>query len=302
MTIETNPVAHLRILKPLPFAYAFYDGRIPGVRLHSEDENWLDDGGFSLGTASYVLVDEDDALVYDTHMSLAHARKIRMFLDRLGLKRIRVVLSHHHLDHIAGNEAFADCEIIAHERTLAHMKANQAGIEDGSYHGLPAISPLIMPTVTYEDQLKLDVGRLRVHLRHANIHSDDATLLYIDDLSLLFAGDTLEDTVTYVAEPHALDTHLSELDRLWSWPISRILPNHGDPLVISAGGYEKTLIRATQQYIRTLKRCVNQPELRSEDLATLIAGPLQAKWVNYFAPYEAVHRSNVAKVVAAQSS
>ena len=302
MTIEPNPVAHLRILKPLPFAYAFYDGRIPDVRLHSETENWLDDGGFSLGTASYVLVDEDDALVYDTHMSLAHARKIRMFLDRLGLKRIRVVLSHHHLDHIAGNEAFADCEIIAHERTLAHMQAKRAQIEDGSYHGLPAISPLILPTVTYENHLKLDVGRLRIHLRHANIHSDDATLLYIDDLALLFAGDTLEDTVTYVAEPRALDTHLAELDRLWSWPISRILPNHGDPLVISAGGYEKTLIRATQQYIRVLKRCVEEPELREQDLSTLIAGPLQAKWVNYFQPYEAVHRGNVAKVVAAQSN
>lgn len=300
--IEPNPVAHLRVLKPLPFVYAFYDGRIADVRLHSEDENWLDDGGFSLGTASYALVDEDDALVYDTHLSVPHARKIRMFLERMGMKRIRVVLSHHHLDHVAGNEAFADCEIIAHERTLAHLTANRAGIESASYHGAPAISPLILPTVIYEDHLKLDVGRLRVHLRHADIHSDDATLLYIDDLELLFAGDTLEDTVTYVAEPHALDAHLAELDRLWSWPISRILPNHGDPLVISAGGYEKTLIRATQQYVRVLKRCVNEPELRSESLSTLIAGPLQAKWVNYFAPYEAVHRNNVAKVVAAKVS
>lgn len=297
--LESNPVAHLRVLKPLPFVYAFYDGRIPDVRLHSETENWLDDGGFSLGTASYALVDEDDALVYDTHLSLAHARKIRTFLERMGMKRIRLVLSHHHLDHVAGNEAFADCEIIAHERTLAHLQANRAGIESGTHHGAPAISPLILPTVVYEDHLKLDVGRLRVHLRHANIHSDDATLLHIDDMSLLFAGDTLEDTVTYVAEPHALDTHLAELDRLWSWPISRILPSHGDPLVISAGGYEKTLIRATQRYVRMLKRCVSEPELRSQDLATLIAGPLQAKWVNYFAPYEAVHRNNVAQVVAA---
>ncbi len=300
--IEPNPVAHLRVLKPLPFVYAFYDGRVRDVRLYSESENWLDDGGFSLGIASYVIVDEDDALVYDTHLSLAHARKIRLFLDRLGLKRIRVVLSHHHLDHIAGNEAFADCEIIAHERTLAHMKDKRAGIEDGSYHGAPAISPLILPTVVYRDHLRLDVGRLNVELRHANIHSDDATLLYIDELSLLFAGDTLEDTVTYVAEPHGLDAHLSDLDRLWGWPIARILPNHGDPLVISAGGYEKTLIRATQQYIRVLKRCIGEPELRSQDLATLIAGPLQAKWVNYFAPYEAVHRGNVAKVIAAQSN
>jgi cyclase len=300
--IEPNPVAHLRVLKPLPFVYAFYDGRIPGVRLHSEEQNWLDDGGFSLGTASYALIDEDDALVYDTNLSLAHARKIRTFLERMGMKRIRVVLSHHHLDHIAGNEAFADCEIIAHKLTLTRLETHRAAIENGSYHGAPAISPLILPTQIYEDHLALDVGRLRVRLRHANIHSDDATLLHIEDLSLLFAGDTLEDTVTFVAEPKALDAHLAELDRLWNWPISRILPNHGDPLVISGGGYERPLIRASQQYLRMLKRCIAEPELRDEALTTLIAGPLQAKWVNYFAPYEDVHRANVRKVVEANVS
>lgn len=300
--IEPNPVAHLRVLKPFPFVYAFYDGRIPDVRLHAETENWLDDGGFALGTASYALVDEDDALVYDTHLSPAHARKIRTFLDRMGVKRIRVVLSHRHLDHVAGNEAFADCEIIAQELTLRHLEKNRAGIEAGTYHGQPAIKPLVLPNTIYEKHLKLEVGRVDVDLHHANIHSDDATLLHIEELGLLFAGDTLEDTVTYVAEPRALDTHLAELDRLWGWNVSRILPNHGDPLVISAGGYEKPLIRATQQYIRMLKRCVAEPELRDEKLKALIAGPLQAKWVNYFAPYEAVHRANVVQVVAAHSN
>jgi cyclase len=108
--------------------------------------------------------------------------------------------------------------------------------------------------------------------------------------------------VTFVAEPKALDTHLAELDRLWNWPIARILPNHGDPLIILAGGYEKPFIRATQQYVRMLKRCIGAPELRGQALAKLIAGPLQAKWVNYFAPYEDVHRNNVRKVVAASLS
>jgi glyoxylase-like metal-dependent hydrolase (beta-lactamase superfamily II) len=300
--IEPNPVAHLRVLKPLPFVYAFYDGRVPQVRLHSEVKNWLDDGGFSLGTASYALFDEGDVLVYDTHLSVAHARKIRLFLERMGAKRIRVVLSHHHLDHVAGNEAFADCEIIAHELTLAHLKTNTALIEDGSFDGPPAISPLILPTQTYADHLRVEVGRLAVDLRHANIHSDDATLLHIEDLSLLFAGDALEDTVTFVDEPKALDAHLADLERLWSWPIARILPSHGDPLVISAGGYGKPFIRATQQYLRMLKRCIGEPELRGQALSTLIAGPLQAKWVIYFAPYEDVHRNNVRKVVAANVS
>ena len=143
---------------------------------------------------------------------------------------------------------------------------------------------------------------LAVMLRQANIHSDDETLLHFEDSGLLLAGDTLEDTVTYVSDPKALDVHLAELDRLWSFNISRILPNHGDPDIIKHGGYQKQLIRATQQYIRSLKRCVEEPELRDAELRTVIAVPLQAGWVNYFEPYEEVHRQNVKEVLAASLS
>ncbi|CAN5312026.1 MBL fold metallo-hydrolase [soil metagenome] len=301
MMILADPVQHLRIIKPAPFIYCFYDGRIAGVRLHADTENWLDDGGYSLGTASYALVDEDDALIYDTHLTTAHAMKIRKFIEALGVKRIRVVVSHHHLDHIAGNAVFADCEMISHTLTLAHLTRDKAVIEAGRKSGPPAITPLVLPTRTYEGDLQLDVGRLSIHLRHANIHSDDETLLHVGDLGILLAGDTLEDTVTYVAEPKSLDIHLRELDRLWGFEISRILPNHGSPDIIRGGGYQKTFIRATQQYIRGLLRCVGEPDLREADLKSFIAGPLQAGWVTYFEPYEAVHRQNVRETVAAQS-
>ena len=42
---------------------------------------------------------------------------IRATVEKLGARRIRVALSHGHLDHIAGNAVFGDCEIIAHRLT-----------------------------------------------------------------------------------------------------------------------------------------------------------------------------------------
>lgn len=300
--ILPDKTAHLRALKPFPFVYAFYDGRVPEARLHGEDNNWLDNGGYVLGTASYAIVDDEDALIYDTNLSIEHGLKIRRFIEALGVKRMRVVTSHWHLDHVVGNAAFSDCEIIANTRTLAHLEKHRTAIEAGTFHGPPAIAPLVLPNSTFETHLRLDVGRIPVDLHLANIHSDDETVLHLDDFGLLFAADTMEDTVTYVAEPKALDTHLSELDRLWGWNINKILPNHGDPDVIAGGGYLKTLIRATQQYVRGLKRCVTEPELREAPLRDFIAGPLQTRWVNYFAPYEAVHRSNVKDVVSANLS
>ena len=146
----------------------------------------------------------------------------------------------------------------------------------------------------------LHVGKLHLELIEANIHSDDATVIWIAALGVLMAGDTMEDTVTYVGEPQNFDIHLQDLERLWALKPTHILPNHGDPEIIALGGYEKTFIRATQQYIRMLMRCVDDPELRTRELADIISGPLEAGWVNLFAPYEGVHRQNIENVLAAK--
>lgn len=292
---------HLRVLRPAPNVFAFYDGRVDGYRF-AEGENWIDDGALSLGIASYAIVDGDEALVYDTHVTVAHCAFIRQTLADAGVKKITVVLSHWHLDHVAGTEAFADCRIISNKRTLDHLTRRKAAIESGEYSGPPVINPLVLPTQTFEGRMQLQVGKLTVELIEANIHSDDATVLWLASEQILFAGDTLEDTVTYVGEPENFDIHLADLDRLWELKPERILPNHGDPEIIALGGYEKTFIRANQQYIRMLKRCVSEPELRTKPLREIINGPLEAGWVNLFAPYEAIHRQNIDVVLAAKLS
>ena len=288
----------MRVLHPHPNVYAFYDGRIEGTRLHSPQPNWVDDGAYELGIAAYAVVDGGDALIYDTHITVEHARAMREFVESLGVSRLRVVLSHWHLDHIAGNAVFDDVEMIANARTLAHMRANAAAIEDGSDSGPPPISPLVLPGTAFDDHLRLDVGRLRVDLVHLNIHSDDATVAHLTGAGLLLAGDTLEDTVTYVNEPEAFDAHLSGMNRLDSLTVGRILPDHGDPGVIASGGYGPDLIGATRRYVEDLRRCPADEALRAAGLREFIAPQLAAGTLNYFAPYEAVHRQNVERVMA----
>ena len=283
---------HLRLLRPHEKIHAFYDGRIENYRF-MEAENWVDQGALSLGICSYVVIDGNEALVYDTHVSPEYGAIIRKFLNDRGVTKISVLLSHWHLDHVAGTSAFADCTIISNKKTFAHLAQHKTGIEDGSFHGLPAINPLVMPTETFENEMNFKLGSLNLTFLEANIHSDDATVVWIDDLDILLAGDTMEDTVTYVGEPQHFETHLRELDRLWALAPNRILPNHGDPEIIALGGYEKTLVRAMQQYIRMLKRCQTEPQLRKMPLKDFIAGPLQMGWVNLYGPYEKVHMQNI---------
>jgi len=238
----------MRILEPYPGLFAYYDGRIEGKRLFSEESNWLDDGAYSLGIAAYALVGGRQAIVYDTHMSIEHARAMRAHLESLGVTDIRVVLSHWHTDHVAGNEVFADCEIIALALTAETLRDNKEKLEADT----PPIKPLVMPNFTFEKRMELSLGSRRIELHHFDIHSADGCVLWLPDEQVLLAGDTLEDTVTYVSEAEHIATHIGELARMASWPIRRILPNHGDPDRILAGGYEKNLIDANRTYLQRL--------------------------------------------------
>jgi cyclase len=282
----------MRVLRPADGIVAFYDGRVEGYRL-AESLNWVDDGALGLGIATYAIVDGDEALIYDTHVSVEHARFVRATLEAEGVTRFVIVLSHKHLDHIAGTEAFADCEVVATTRTADALAAKKEDIEAGTLAGPPGIDPLVLPTRTFEERLTLDVGPRRVELIHFDIHSDDAAVLWLPAERILFAGDTLEDTVTYVSEPDGLGRHLAGLDELAALDPDRILPNHGDPDVIAAGGYPKGLIDATRDYLNWLLRLADEPELRATPLAELIAGDVEAGRLTYYAPYEEVHQENL---------
>lgn len=284
----------LRIHTPYEGVYAFYDGRIEGVRAYSESPNWLDDGAYSLGVCSYALLSQADALVYDTSISLAHAQIIRKTLEDAGARRIRVVLSHWHVDHIAGNEVFSDCEIIANRLTETALRDHRENLESRD----PPVRPLIMPNRIFDTELALKVGAFDVELRHVNIHSHDGTMMLLPKERLLFAGDALEDPITYVSEPTRLSEHIDDLARMASWDFTRILPDHGAEDVIVAGGYDRGLIEATQNYVRKLLRVREDRTLLDQDLQAFAADDFRSGAIRYFAPYEAVHRGNVEAVLS----
>ena len=285
----------LRVLEPHPGIFAYYDGRVPGKRLHGPERNWLDDGAYSLGVASYAILDGNEALVYDTHISLEHAQAIRTHLEGRGARNIRVVLSHWHKDHVAGNAAFADCQIIALALTAQRLAENREAIETAT----PPIAPLVMPNQLFEDRLHLTIGRRRVELHHFAIHSADGTVVWLPEEKLLLAGDTLEDSVTYISEAGDVPRHIDELGRMGNWPINRILPAHGDPERIASGGYGPELIGANRTYLQRLLAAFRHGEKVDPSLLAFAEAEFLSGAIVYFEPYEAVHRDNIAALSAA---
>lgn len=278
----------LRVHEPSPGVLAFYAGRddappLPGWQGVAQ----------ALGIAAYAVVSGDQALVYDTHLSPGHGRAMRDALAARGARRLTVVMSHWHTDHVAGNAAFADVAILAHPRTRDILVTERAALAAGD----PPIDPLVLPTAPLADRETLRVGDRTVEARHFDVHSVDGLTLWLPDAGVLLAGDTLEDTVTWVAEPDRLEAHLAGLDRLAALAPPRILPNHGAEERIAAGGYGPGLIDATRTYVERLSAARSDAALAAAPLSAWIAEAAARGDVTPFAPYEAVHAANLARVL-----
>ena len=158
---------------------AFYDGRVDGYRFAPEP-NWVDDGALSLGIASYALVEGDEALIYDTHVSVDYARSIR---DSAGGERRAQI--HRGAQPLASRPRRGQpppSQIARSSPTGARRsisRRHKAAIEAGTHHGPPAIDPLILPTRLFDGQMQLKLGGREFELIELNIHSDDATVIWL---------------------------------------------------------------------------------------------------------------------------
>jgi len=132
-----------------------------------------------------------------------------------------------------------------------------------------------------------------LELHNVHIHSKDTNVLYIPSEKILFAGDALEDTLTFIGEPGELSTHLRNLELLNTWGIARIYPNHGDPNIIAEGGYKTTLIDATLDYIKKMRDNVNSDGYLESALESYVGESVEKAWVSVHEAYRAVHSLNL---------
>jgi glyoxylase-like metal-dependent hydrolase (beta-lactamase superfamily II) len=282
-----------RIIDINPHLLAFYIGRDPTIPRYASDWNWLDDGAIKLGIATYAVYQGEDALVYDSFTSVAQARWVRDTLAARGVRRYTLALSHWHPDHVGGNALYAGDTIVASAATRALLVERHDALQSGTAFGPPAIPGLVLPNLTFPDRLTLYVGNIEVQLRHVEIHSADSVVALLPQDGILLAGDTLEDTVTLIAEPGRLPEHLRNLRALREFGFTRIYPNHGSPDRIAGGGYGKTLIDATIEYLARMLARAHEQGGADDRLESYLGDGLAKGWITLYEPYRDTHRDNL---------
>lgn len=278
---------------------AFCDGRPPEPRGQGPSRDWADSGAYDVGVCTYAIHRGRQALVYDSYPDVREAQWVRQYLARRGIRHFTLVNSHWHLDHVGGNAVYEDADRIATQRTIDILREKQASIEAGSEWGPPAIKPLVLPTIGIAHETHVNVMDIDVVLRPVNIHSADGLVLYIPRDQLLLAGDTLEDTVTFVSEPAHIGEHIRNLRALKRWNIRKILPNHGNPAVIAAGGYSLTLVDATFNYLSQLAKRAGEPNFMNGSLDEYVKESVERGWVSIWWAYRDAHAQNLKRIAEA---
>ena len=213
------------------------------------------------GANVYLLLGSTLTLV-DTGMP-GSEEAILAYIDSLGLDAgdlARMVITHHHLDHVGGIAAMK-------RRTAALVLAHpdDAGLISGEQSPPPASSPLmrflfwlvapLMPTlepvpvdVTVQDGERLDLlgGATVVHVPG---HTPGSIALHFPSEGLLFCGDTIDHRRGRLGPPpkpftEDMDQALASIRRMSELEFDVLCPGHGAPIVGGADQQVRAMVQA----------------------------------------------------------
>ncbi|WP_214821984.1 MULTISPECIES: MBL fold metallo-hydrolase [unclassified Exiguobacterium] len=198
-----------------------------------------------------AVVGDTHTLLIDAGNSVAHTS---LFLDELQKQGLRapsmVALTHWHWDHIFGLPALEGVVSIASEATKHEMEKlipyawDDASLNERVAEGIEiefcaeAIREeygdsrdiqIVLPTLTFQESLTLDLGGVHVVLRHVGgDHSKDSIVLYLVEERVLFLGDALYANLYAPTWRMTPDATLRLLDILETFDAQFIVWSHGE--------------------------------------------------------------------------
>jgi cyclase len=189
------------------------------------------------GNVGIILL-KDSVAAVDAQYPVSGA-DFRRSIPRVVSKRVtHLLLTHYHGDHVFGNQAFGDCEIVAHrllkeimeenlktawtniERMLQEVRRDRPE-KVWLYEGLR----IVLPTKTFDESFALD----GVEMIHMGGHTAGSSVVFVADDQVLFAGDLVfAETFPWGGHPSAdPDSWIDAFKMMLDMDVEIILPRHG---------------------------------------------------------------------------
>lgn len=215
-------------------------------------------------------------VVIDTGPSRRYGEALRQRIEQVtGKPLLRVLLTHHHPDHVLGNQAFSDVPIAALPGTTRLLAEQGDGMAENMYRLVGDWmrgTEVVLPSEALEDG-ELEIGGRRLRLLALRGHTG-ADLAILDERSgVLFAGDLLfyQRALTTPNSP-GLDVWLADLDRLEALPWKQIVPGHG-PLATDAAPFMQM-----RDYLGWLDGVLRQGAEQGAEMNELIRAPIPERF------------------------
>jgi cyclase len=236
---------------------------------------WIGAGGDSNAGA---IETPDGLIVIDAQQNRQLGEKFRDALEvALGSPVRAVVNTHFHLDHIAGNIAFAGVPIIAHETTrrllereLGPMRPQGVEISDtlakirmffgGNFEELVPEGErqwfvdrvggsrpmtILGPTETFTDRFEFELSSDRLHAEYwGPAHCDGDLVIHLETAGVAFVGDLFFHGRFPWFGDCDLNGWIARLGRVLQMDVKTIVPGHGGPATLKEVGQFHDLLVA----------------------------------------------------------
>lgn len=243
--------------------------------LEGSTDNFAKANGGNIVNSGFIVTDSG-VLVIDSGPSKRYGEALRRAIAATTDKPvIQLLLTHHHPDHVLGNQAFSDVPIGALAGTTDLLRQQGDAMAENMYRMVGDWmrgTEVVLPTQELKPGL-LEVGGHRLRLLSLSGHTGADLAILDENTGVLFAGDLVfyERALTTPNSP-GLGVWLKDLDTLQALPWKQIVPGHG-PLATDARPFAQM-----RDYLSWLDGLMRDGASRGDDMAEMIRRPIPERF------------------------
>jgi cyclase len=222
------------------YIYPSYKFFFSGGKISVDKDLAVIQGG---GGNSGILVTDSAVIVIDTKMSGDAEKLYNLAREKAGRKKIIVINTHYHGDHVKGNHFYKDCAIYIGAYDEKFLQDN--------------ISPENMPDQFVNDSLIMDLGDEILCLYNlGQAHTWDDMIILLKNQKIVFTGDLVFDKINPFLNKDSgadVDKWIAALDKILTIPgITMVIPGHGQP-------GNRSIVESLMNYFKDMKTAANDP-------------------------------------------
>lgn len=254
----------------------------------SEDFSWKN-GGNVVNTG--FVVTSAGVVVIDTGPSKRYGEQMRAAIKKITPQPIvKVFNTHHHPDHIFGNQAFAEVGVSALAQTIIGEKTEGGAFADNMYRmngEWMRDTELSVATDSVEQSGKFALGDRRFSLHALSGHTGGDLALMDETSGVVFSGDLIFNQRA-ATTPHAdIPRWLQAIDYIDKLSYKKLVPGHGP--VIS----DHVAVRQLREYLMWLSSHLQRAAEQGADMTDVLSAKLPAAYADIPLAKEEYQRSVV---------